>query len=47
MKISGNQTAANLVIYKALSSPFSQLPMYRFDDRITGNTGIPAGGVHH
>ncbi|MPC95173.1 hypothetical protein E2C01_090371 [Portunus trituberculatus] len=31
VKISGNQTAAYLVVYKALSSPFSQPPLYRSD----------------
>ncbi|MPC56137.1 hypothetical protein E2C01_050091 [Portunus trituberculatus] len=31
MKISGKQTAAHLVVYKALSSPFSQTPLYCFD----------------
>ncbi|MPC70322.1 hypothetical protein E2C01_064566 [Portunus trituberculatus] len=31
VKISGNQKAAHLVEYKALSSPFLQPPLYHFD----------------
>ncbi|MPC72800.1 uncharacterized protein E2C01_067113 [Portunus trituberculatus] len=31
MKVSGNQTAAHLIVYKALSSPFLQPPLYHSD----------------
>ncbi|MPC30110.1 hypothetical protein E2C01_023366 [Portunus trituberculatus] len=40
--MSGNQMAAHLVIYKALSSPFSQLPLYRPNVPLLVKSVIPA-----